>query len=659
MFELAKIFDANYYSTMNPDLAAAGLVTPEALYNHFITFGINEGRGFSPYVDIGYYAAVNQDLTAAGLTSNRQLLDHLITYGINEKRIFSPNVDLNFYAAANPDLGAAGLTTGEQLFDHLINFGAKEGRQLVNKPTPEAPPLPELPSLQNFANRMLLGGSSSIAPESQDVNQLVAQGLAVATEQLKDFLADPDFVTKIATTFGEGVDVASVNNLITQLANAQELPKIEILSVEDIGGVPGAFDPLTNTVYVSQQFLLQNANNPQAIADVLLEEIGHFIDARVNVVDAPGDEGQIFAAFVQGKNLSEAEVLELKSENDLLTISPYGQPILVETSDTAWTTDVWNWNWQDKKWNFVGKTTLSKRNDGLNGINVDWGTGSPKGSSDYFIAGMWNRSYFDANKTYKFRVKADDQFYLLTSPDGKNWNHLTKQWEFAYKDDNNYRTFKEYSFTPSTSGYHYVYAYIYEAKGNAYLDLSWDNGWDKNRGGLNYTKGDETLQYMYEEMKNNALSNDVKNIKNLKQSKNPTDVANAFNLWRQKVGDRKEWDHKPKLENKLNLNGLNDYYYPLWGNSDREFYYDIWSNIHFGYVGKAAGFSDVELQAGSFLNDLFKRNLDFQDVKAISLGIQLWNENGGNPNNLTPEKLRQKIISNAWQIRTYNIVNGA
>jgi hypothetical protein len=86
MFELSQAFDANYYSTMNPDLAAAGLVSPEALFNHFLTNGIDEGRGFSPYVDIGYYASVNPDLQAAGLTSNRQLFDHLIANGVSEKR---------------------------------------------------------------------------------------------------------------------------------------------------------------------------------------------------------------------------------------------------------------------------------------------------------------------------------------------------------------------------------------------------------------------------------------------------------------------------------------------------------------------------------------------------------------------------------------------
>jgi hypothetical protein len=56
--------------------------------------------------------------------------------------------------------------------------------------------------------------------------------------------------------------------------------------------------------------------NPAAVADVLLEEIGHSVDARLNVTDSPGDEGAIFAAVVQGKELSEGELQGLKSEDD-------------------------------------------------------------------------------------------------------------------------------------------------------------------------------------------------------------------------------------------------------------------------------------------------------------------------------------------------------
>jgi Bacterial toxin 44 len=670
MFELSKVFDAGYYSKINPDLQAAGLVNPEQLLNQFRQFGVNEGRSFSPYVDLDFYAAVNPDLAAIGLKNPKELLDHLITYGINEKRRFSPKVDLNFYGAANPDLKTVGLTTGEQLFDHLINYGAKEGRQLISSgsspsqgiptntglsPSPNVPqiPVPPVPSFifADFVASSSLSSKLSSSSLEYDINGILSTGLQTAIAQLKKFVNEPAFSEKMTIAFGERIDLESATSLIQNLSNGQFSPPIEILSTKDINGNNGAFDLLTNTVYISEDFLLQNANNPDAIASVLLEEIGHSIDSRVNAIDALGDEGEIFSALVRGTNLSQTDVVALKSENDQATINPNGKPILVETSASAWTTSVSDWNW-----NKVGGTTLSKRNDGLNGINVDWGTGSILGGySDKFIAGMWNYSYFDANKTYNFRVKADDGFFLFTSPDGENWNSFMNQWESAYNDNNNYKTFKDYSFTPTTSGNQYVWAYVYEKDGAASFDLSWDNGLDKNRSDLSYAKGDTTLQYMYEEMKNNASSDYVKNIKNLKEQWNPTSRGTADALWLNKVNKNQEWDHKPKLESFVNLPGTN-YGYLVWGNSDREFYYDIWSNIHYGYVGKAAGYSDWELQLGASANDLWEtRQLNGPDTKAVNLGIELWNETGGNPNNLTPEKLRQKVISKASELNTINV----
>ncbi|MFB2971393.1 polymorphic toxin type 44 domain-containing protein [Aerosakkonema sp. BLCC-F183] len=663
MFELSKAFDAGYYSMTNPDLTAAGLVNPEQLFNHFFQFGTKEGRSFSPYVDLNFYGGANPDLAAGGVTTPKQLLDHLITYGINEKRLFSPKVDLNFYAAANQDLGAAGLTTGEQLLDHLINYGAREGRQLVfpASPPPEilfpAPPqIPNLPllGLAEISGSRLLNNQINSNLE-KDVNLILSTSLKTAIGQMENFVTEPDFSKKLTIAFEKNLNLESAKSLIQDLASGKLLPEIKIVPLKDINGYNGAFDALTNTIYISKEFLQVNANNPDQIASVLLEEIGHSVDSRVNAIDALGDEGEIFSALVRGVKLSQADLLTLKSENDQVIISPNGQPILVETSSSAWTATFWDWNW-----NKLGDTTFSKRIDGSNGVDVTWGSNSVMGRSDYFVAGMWNSSYFDANKTYKFRVNADDGFLLYVSPDGKNWNFLSSpnQWEYAYERNDNYKTFKQYSFTPSNSGNYYVYAFVFEKQGDAYFDLSWDNGWDKNRGGLNYADGDTTLQYMYEEIKNNASSDYAKNINNL--NKNWWSSWSAKNEWYKKVNDGQEWDHKPKLDSLLNLKGSNDYFYPVWGNSNREFYYDIWSNIHYGYVGKAAGFSDSDLQNYAWWNDLGKLNFDFNDSKAVKLGIELWNETGGNPNNLTPEKLRQKVISQASSLNgTDNIVNGA
>ena len=111
--------DINYYRAVNPDLAN---LDDSQAYKHFLTFGLAEGRAFSPYVDLDYYRARYADLVNL---SSEQLLNHLEMFGLKEGRSFSPLVDLTYYKLANEDLTTF---SNEQLFDHLTEFGLAEGR---------------------------------------------------------------------------------------------------------------------------------------------------------------------------------------------------------------------------------------------------------------------------------------------------------------------------------------------------------------------------------------------------------------------------------------------------------------------------------------------------------------------------------------------------
>ncbi len=77
------------------------------------------------------------------------------------------------------------------------------------------------------------------------------------------------------------------------------------------------------------------------------------------------------------------------------------------------------------------------------------------------------------------------------------------------------------------------------------------------------------------------------------------------------------------------------------------YYFDIWSNIHYGYVGQASGFSQSELTGGAGVeqigSDLYNKVLPHRspradnwaaswdnpsDNAAIQIGIRLWNQYG-------------------------------
>ncbi|MCC3509987.1 MAG: hypothetical protein JGK29_13010 [Microcoleus sp. PH2017_17_BER_D_A] len=239
----------------------------------------------------------------------------------NESAIAPWNASLEPTKAIIPQLDANRVLTG--------GVG-----QEVNLPTltPEAYDNIILPdaSLTRMASAVSTESNSSLPDSSVDL--LTGQAMSEVYGDLSKFAADPDFAAKLNVAFGENWDAAAAKALAEEWfqGDFSDIPPVKIVSSAEIGGANGAFAAATDTIYLSKEFLTQNAANPAAIADVLLEEIGHSVDARLNVTDSPGDEGAIFGAIVQGKELSEGELQALKSEDDTATVLLDGHQYLVE-----------------------------------------------------------------------------------------------------------------------------------------------------------------------------------------------------------------------------------------------------------------------------------------------------------------------------------------
>ena len=148
---------------------------------------------------------------------------------------------------------------------------------------------------------------------------------------VRKFAKSTDFDVKIRLAFGDNFDVEKVEKFASAWAgDFGTLPAISIRDSGEINGARGAFAAATNTIYLSREFVRENEGNVDAIASVILEEYGHYIDSQINVSDSAGDEGEIFAALAQGKVLSESELADLKGEDDSAVVILDGEEVRIE-----------------------------------------------------------------------------------------------------------------------------------------------------------------------------------------------------------------------------------------------------------------------------------------------------------------------------------------
>jgi VCBS repeat-containing protein len=159
--------------------------------------------------------------------------------------------------------------------------------------------------------------------------------IANAQTDLTNIAASKDFQAIIHLALGDTVDTAKTGALQQswKTGDFTSLPAIALRPAGDLGGANGAYVRATDTIYLSRDFLYQNRHNPEDVTRVVLEEIGHAIDARVNVTDSPGDEGAIFSRLVLGQPIDANVLAILRAENDIHSLTLDGQTLEAEFSD--------------------------------------------------------------------------------------------------------------------------------------------------------------------------------------------------------------------------------------------------------------------------------------------------------------------------------------
>lgn len=100
------------------------------------------------------------------------------------------------------------------------------------------------------------------------------QSLLSAKEWLQAFAESTSFVDILTQSFGSLFNQIEAQAIRQKwmLGDFSDLPVIELLSGSVLQGAEGAYATSKNTIYLSQDYLQVNINNPVAIESVLVEQ---------------------------------------------------------------------------------------------------------------------------------------------------------------------------------------------------------------------------------------------------------------------------------------------------------------------------------------------------------------------------------------------------
>ncbi|MDX2215458.1 MAG: hypothetical protein SFY66_19500 [Oculatellaceae cyanobacterium bins.114] len=174
------------------------------------------------------------------------------------------------------------------------------------------------------------------APQSTELlpDPLVLPALFTTKGLLADLAQHDSFATAIALAFGDQSSSSAFTDVQQQwISGHWQAPAIAILSAQELNGARGAYASETDTIYLSREFVLASVSQPDLLVDVLLEEVGHYLDDQINSVDALGDEGAIFAQLVRHQTIAPNHLHQLQQHNDHSTIQLNGHGLAVENAD--------------------------------------------------------------------------------------------------------------------------------------------------------------------------------------------------------------------------------------------------------------------------------------------------------------------------------------
>lgn len=151
-----------------------------------------------------------------------------------------------------------------------------------------------------------------------------------AITQLTQFRQTDTWASDLALAFGDEWEVSHADHWLDSLLQASSWPTITLLPLADLKAY-GAYAPDLDRLFLAQDVVHDPGLHALAV-EVLLEEMGHWLDHRLNPTDSPGDEGARFSALVQQRLLSPDHLAQIQAEDDWATLVWQGQALAVEQS---------------------------------------------------------------------------------------------------------------------------------------------------------------------------------------------------------------------------------------------------------------------------------------------------------------------------------------
>ncbi len=179
------------------------------------------------------------------------------------------------------------------------------------------------------------GQAGALAGEDKALADITKQ----FQSRFQDNASDPEaFHSLMQKSFGDQYDQGKAEDIRQQTLNGDFswMPEVKLVdgaTLTDVSGQQngatgmGAYSTDNDTIYLSRDLL---ASDPAKAEEILTEEVGHALDARINTSDAAGDEGDIFSKLSHGEEISSDELTALRSENDSGTIMIDGREVEVE-----------------------------------------------------------------------------------------------------------------------------------------------------------------------------------------------------------------------------------------------------------------------------------------------------------------------------------------